>query len=376
MKLQRTTGVLTFHRCINYGSYWQARSLVEGLRARGHDPVLLDHHSRRVARAEWRCALQPSLPTSAARRDRLLYGIKALRFMAAIASLPRSARFSLENPADMQEYGLVVVGSDEVWSLRHPWYGGSGLFYGDGVRAHRLVSYAASFGSHNVWDGLEPAWADRLRRFDAISVRDENSWWMIRNALGVEPKLVLDPCLQFPIRAAGPWRGPAGPFVAVYGHSFSPAFVQEVRRWARSRRLPLVSIGYRNEWADRHWITAAPEDFAAFMARAEAVATNFFHGCVFALRNARPFVCESSWYRSIKVRDLMTAVGGERHLVTDETPAATYKSLLAEPLSQQILLRIEQLRGASEAYLNGLLGARWDAPGNSARTAVVGVAEV
>src|SRR5690349_8232637 len=39
-------GVLTFHRCINYGSYWQARCLVDGLRARGHDAVLLDHHSR------------------------------------------------------------------------------------------------------------------------------------------------------------------------------------------------------------------------------------------------------------------------------------------------------------------------------------------
>ena len=29
-------GVLTFHRCINFGSYWQARCLVEGLRSRGH----------------------------------------------------------------------------------------------------------------------------------------------------------------------------------------------------------------------------------------------------------------------------------------------------------------------------------------------------
>jgi hypothetical protein len=30
----RRVGVLTFHRCINYGSYWQARCLVEGLRKR------------------------------------------------------------------------------------------------------------------------------------------------------------------------------------------------------------------------------------------------------------------------------------------------------------------------------------------------------
>ena len=57
-------GVLTFHRCINYGSYWQARCLVEGLRARGLDAVLLDHDSPRANRAEWRCAFQPMLSQS------------------------------------------------------------------------------------------------------------------------------------------------------------------------------------------------------------------------------------------------------------------------------------------------------------------------
>src|SRR5437867_7124074 len=50
---QRKVGVLTFHHCINYGSYWQARCLVEGLRARGHDAVILDHRSRRADAAEW-----------------------------------------------------------------------------------------------------------------------------------------------------------------------------------------------------------------------------------------------------------------------------------------------------------------------------------
>ena len=48
----RRIGVLTFHRCINYGSYWQARCLTEGLRRRGHDAGLLDHRSARVNRAE------------------------------------------------------------------------------------------------------------------------------------------------------------------------------------------------------------------------------------------------------------------------------------------------------------------------------------
>jgi hypothetical protein len=272
--------------------------------------------------------------------------------------LPRSPRFSLEHPAGAEAYDLVVVGSDEVWNLRHPWYGGCALFYGDGVRARRLVSYAASFGGYSAWEGLEPAWAERLRRFESISVRDENSWWMVRNVLGLEPVLVLDPCLQFPVPLEGRWRGPQQPFVAVYGHSFTPTFAQQVRRWARRRGLPLVSIGYRNEWADVHWITAGPQDFASFMARAAAVATNFFHGCVFALRNARPFVCESSSYRSIKVRGLMEAVGGERHLVTHEASAATYDALLDSPLDPEIVRRIDGLRRASEAYLDRVTGTR------------------
>jgi hypothetical protein len=357
MKLLHRTGVLTFHRCINYGSYWQARCLVEGLRARGHDAVLLDHQSKRVAKAEWQCALEPLLPVHSPPKDRLLYAVKALRFMRAFASLPRSQRFLLEDPTGIDEYELVVVGSDEVWNLWHPWYGRCGLFYGDGLKARRLVSYAASFGNQSVWQGLDQEWADLLRRFESISVRDENSWWMIKHFVGIEPELVLDPCLQFSVPLEGAWHGPREPFVAVYGHSFSPGFAEQVRRWARAHKLPTVSIGYRNAWADRHWMTAGPRDFAHFMARAEAVATNFFHGCVFSLRNGRPFVCEGSQYRSIKVHDLMAALGGERHLVSDETPGAAYDALLGSPLEPEIARRIAALRQVSEAYLDRVAGA-------------------
>jgi Polysaccharide pyruvyl transferase len=355
MKPQRKMGVLTFHRCINYGSYWQARCLVEGLRARGHDTTIVNHDSWRITIAEWKCGFRPVLPTSVPTRDYILYGVKMLKFFRTSASLPRSARFALEKPADMESFDLVVVGSDEVWNLRHPWYGGCALFFGTGVRARRLASYAASFGNYDASHGLEQTWASRLRDFASISVRDENSRSIIKTALGLEPELVLDPCLQFRPRPEGRWRGPRRPFVAVYGHNFSEAFSREVRRWAKSRGHLLVSLGYRNAWADRQWITADPHDFAHFIAQANAVATNFFHGCVFALRYAKPLVCESSPYRSVKVQNLMATVGGERHLVSEDTPAATYDARLGEPVAPGILHRIDCLRRRSEAYLDNVL---------------------
>ncbi|HYE38024.1 polysaccharide pyruvyl transferase family protein [Methylocaldum sp.] len=353
---QPRTGILTFHRCVNYGSYWQVRCLVEGLRSRGHDAVIVDHDSWRINLAEWKCALRPVLPTPVPSKDYLLYGLKLIKFARAVSSLPRSPRFALERAADMESFDRVVVGSDEVWNLIHPWYGGCSLFFGASVRARRLVSYAASFGNYDASNGLEPVWADQLRRFEAISVRDENSRSIIKNALGFEPELVLDPCLQFMPEPEGPWRGPHRPFVAVYGHNFSETFGREVRRWARSRGYPLISLGYRNDWADSQWITAGPRRFAHGIAQAKAVATNFFHGCVFALRYAKPFVCESSPYRYTKVQNLMETVGGEKHLVVKDTPALVYDARLSEPLDPDMLDRIDRLRRASGDYLDHALG--------------------
>jgi hypothetical protein len=352
-----TVGVLTFHRCINYGSYWQARCLVEGLRARGHDAVLLDHDSRRVNHLEWRCALRPVLPTPVPPSDRALYRRKIHAFFEAFSALPLSRRFSLEDPADMESFDAVVVGSDEVWNLRHPWYGGHHLFFGGGVRAPRTVSYAASFGSWEAREGLEPHWADRLRGFDSLAVRDENSRALIRSALELEPELTLDPCLQFELPPLRTESEPIerGRYAAVYGHNFSGWFAREVRRWARSRGLRLVSVGYRNDWADEQWLDAGPHDFAGLMAGAEAVATNFFHGCVFALRNATPFACELSPYRSAKIRDLLAQLGGQRHLVAEDTPAASYDARLEQPVEPQVLRAIERLRGTGDAYLEAAL---------------------
>lgn len=347
-------GVLTFHRCINYGSYWQARCLVEGLRGAGHDAELLDHDCPDVRRAEWRCAFQPELPRRTPRADYRLYAGKARRFLSAFDALPQSRRFPLARPEQAGEYDAVLVGSDEVWNFRHPWYGSQPIFFGQGLKSDRVIAYAASFGNHDAADGIHPDWAERLRGFAAISVRDDNSRRLVAQGLGEEPALVLDPCLQFPPPEAE-GRPPQG-YVALYGHSFPGWFQSAIRAWADERKLPLVSIGYRNDWADTQRIDIGPEQFSELIGSAAAVATNFFHGCVFALHHRRPFVCAPSAYRFNKVRDLTRELNAEHHLASEETPAETYAELLEAPLDPAIGARIDTLRARSSAYLEAALG--------------------
>lgn len=348
-------GVLTFHRSINYGSYWQARCLVEGLQARGHQVELLDHDCPCIQRAEYECALQPELPRQTSSAHLRSYAAKARKFDRAVAALPLSAGFPMHNPERAPPYDAIVVGSDEVWNFRHPWFGSHPIFFGDGLKAERFVSYAASFGNHRADDGIHPNWARKLDRFSSLSVRDRNSARLVEAGTGRRPATVLDPVLQFPASAATARPRDAGDYALVYGHGF-PDWIQcRVRNWADARKLRLVSVGYANDWADEQRIDADPAEFAELVAGAAAVVTNFFHGCVFALVNGKPWLSSPSAYRSIKIPDLAALLGAERRLVDEHTPAAKFSELLDTPVFTDVTSRISDLREHSHAYLDAAL---------------------
>jgi hypothetical protein len=347
-------GVLTFHKCINYGSYWQARCLVEALRARGHDAELLDHDCECIRRAEVRCALQPKLPERTPPHELKTYAEKTRRFIEAIARLPLSRRFSLHEPEAAREYDAIVVGSDEVWNFRHPWYGSKPIFFGEGLKAGRLVSYAASFGNHSAWHGIHPAWARKLRRFSALSVRDENSWHLVRGGTKREPELVLDPCLLFPGSAKVPARKSVD-YAVVYGHGFPPWLRRLARRWSSRSGVRLVSIGYSNDFADEQHVAVGPMEFARLMSGASAVITNFFHGCVFALLNGKPWATVPSDYRSIKIPDLTAMLGAEHRLVDERADDTDMADLLETPVQPSVESRVDELRARSNAYLDAAL---------------------
>lgn len=354
-KARARVGVLTFHRCINYGSYWQARCLVEGLARLGLDAVLLDHQSARVKRREWVNAFRPTLPTPSLAEDRPLYRRKLRLFLEAFDStLPLTPPFPLEDPGAAGAFDAVVVGSDEVWNFRHPWYSGKPIFFGEGLKTERRIAYAASFGNHDAASGVGDEWVERLQRFSALSVRDENSRGLIAGALGRDPPVVLDPCLQFADVAARPTAPQTGEIV-IYGHSFPDWLIAAVRAFAHQVQAPLVSFGYRNDWADVQRIDEGPEAFARTMGGAGAVVTNFFHGCVFATINGRPFVSALSDYRTNKVSDLLNRLGLASRLMRPDSSAADYAQALSRGPDTETERRLRELRAASGEFLNTAL---------------------
>jgi hypothetical protein len=348
----KRVGILTFHRCINYGAYWQVRSLTDYFRSEGHDVQVLDYRSKRYFSKELQHALRPFRP--APKTDVFRFLLKTVKFIRAQQRMDRTPMFSLHSPPNFSDYDLVVVGSDEVWNLRHPWLGGVPLFFGERLAPKQLVSYAASFGNHDSAAGLTPEWISRLRRFDQISVRDSNSFELIDRHLGQTPALVLDPCLLHSSAEVGPAHPAARPYVLVYGNRYCPEFIKATRDWATRQNLRIVSVGYRNEWTDESLISAGPHDFVRLYREASAVATTYFHGCVFALKHRRPFVAQLSDYRANKVRGLLTLLGAS-HRIFDPANPENVAALLSTPVERTVTETIDRIRSASSAFLNKCL---------------------
>ena len=295
-------GVLTFHRCINYGSLLAGPLPGRGASRHGHRAVLLDHRSRagRTLRSgAARCSRRN--PASTPPADRRIYGRKT-----GVSSMPsircRVAAFALDNPRDMPALRRGRDRQRRGLELRAPL-----------VRATtRSSSAKASRRAPGRLCGQlrQPPGAPRraahraaaLRRFRCDLgarrqfARPDRAVTRRRAGAGARPlPAVPPPCGRIARRD----DDPASPS-RVYGHSFSAGSPSGARAWARRHGLRLVSIGYRNDWADAQWLDRRSHDFARFIALAAAVATNFFHGCVFALRNGKPFVCEQSPYRATR----------------------------------------------------------------------------
>jgi len=96
-------------------------------------------------------------------------------------------------------------------------------------------------------------------------------------------------------------------------------------------------------------------DFSEAMAGARAVVTNFFHGCVFALLNGKPWVTAPSDYRAIKIPDLAALLGTEHRIVDEESPASLVSELLDVPVEARVMDRIEELRASSDEFLDEAL---------------------
>ena len=320
-------GTLTFHSVPNYGALLQTFALQTALEGLGYQACVMDrwldaHNSSvrgpfkrgiiRGAVVFIGCFLAGCAKFSEARRR-----LRTYRFIHKEIHLT-PYHFLAWGDLKGKDLGIdcVVVGSDQVWRCWETV--GPEVFLLEGAPANlKAISYAASLGMTAVPQEWIPTFKRGLKRFSAISVR-ENSAVEALKAIGTTATEVLDPTLLIPKERWEAWQPPkratGKPKLVCYlffedWPKIYPILVRFAKRMDCDVELFSVenpcnfptswkrAVQHFKFWLWRHrpspvrfHISAGPKEFVNAIAEATWVATVSFHGLMFSTifeRNVR-----------------------------------------------------------------------------------------
>lgn len=200
-------GILSMQRIANYGSFLQAYGLKHILEEFGCNVQFVDYHKGNTI---------ISCNTGTGIKRKILKAIETLKcdapFIERIHFIQYKKNYAVnyypylgitEKMNYNPELDMLIIGSDEVFNCiqDNTNVGFSPELFGQANKAKRLISYAASFGNTTIEklknyhiDSEVGSW---LEKFDALSVRDNNSGSIVRQLTGKEVKYHLDPVLVY-----------------------------------------------------------------------------------------------------------------------------------------------------------------------------------
>lgn len=350
-------GVLTFHEALNPGSFFQASATMRLMHKMGHDAVIINY-------------TKPSHqfhPASLFYRPRTFFRLfQNLRILSKYQKFRVRQRTKMELTPEMHSaeelakhrFDLVIVGSDIVWNFQRENTGHDPIYFGHGVNAKRLISYAPSFGAVSV-DAEIPEWVrSGLIKFDALSVRDENSRELVRRACGREAVIVVDPTMlvDFSMDAVDPRVKAPYFLVYAFGEGLTKDVISQTRQLSRRMGLNTLSVIYENHWCNQNLIALGPFQWLGYLQNAQYVMTSTFHGTIFSIKSRQKFAVCMNVHIDNKVRPLLAKLGLSDRIITPENPL---DSILQRPIDYDTVhAKMEAMVGQSRKFLEDAIAGK------------------
>lgn len=294
----KKVGIITFHRAVNYGACLQAYALKETLSNLGVAVEIIDYRSRDVEDI-YRQAIRKGAGIKTILKNILTWSVQKKRNQAFLLFLEnnvlckgaKSIYQTEELEALNQKYDIFISGSDQVWSPLC--IANDKAYMLDFVRDEsKKYSYAASFGVVNEQYMSNEEIKQLLRSYAFHSVREQKGIEILHDMLGESVKKNtaqhVDPTflLEKDKWTALTHRVEKDKYVFVYSLSMPNEIIEYAEKIAAVKHLQVKCFTLNNLFAMLHpnkVITGSPVDFLSYIANAEYVVTNSFHGTAFSI---------------------------------------------------------------------------------------------
>lgn len=372
-------GICTcYHDNPNYGGQLQAFALQHILTEMGHD-VLLIPYKLNLTKHRVRVFVHSSAPQLTrffkerlSRRkwvaDDHLRSLNARRldmFRAFERSIPHCKLVDtagLFNVAD--QFDAFIVGSDQVWNPE----GWNPYYLLEFVPDTKIkLSYAASMVNRNLTQRESKRLHSALASYRGISLREPGAVPVVNSLMSprrVPAQAHVDPTILLSGKA---WEKALGipeerflsePYAFIYFARKTSDEFRNAISWCRQRRIkPVVTtlgcpLDHEVIEAVAPYIDLPPSRWIHAVRDAEAVITDSFHGCSFAVNFDKPLcaITRGASGNDERIPHLLRMVGREDCITAGED------SIAVKPCSSPSSTSFVRERERSFSYLRGVLG--------------------
>ncbi len=365
-------GILTLELVSNYGGVLQAFALYHTLERMGHEPCLIS--TRKLKEPK----LKKRIKWFVSRCIEWVFPLYITYQTSKDGSRKNFIRFINEKlpnkiyPTDLKqlngEFDALVVGSDQVW--RPVFSEDVRMFFLDfamDFKHVKRIAYAASFGLPDLkddeWrDGYIDECATMLKKFDAVSVRENDAVDICKNRFGFEnAKWVLDPTMllaptdylqEVPVATKGKFVN-----YILDMDSTKEAIISTIEKTMGTKTIYLKDeievshqrpLKFKQHRSIESWLTE--------IASAEFVFTDSFHGCVFCIIFNKPFAVRLNAQRgNARFNSLMQLYGLQDRMVKN---AEDVEKVMALPIDWETVN--EKRHQMIEKSIGFLRNALWN----------------
>lgn len=334
----KKVGIMSMQRIANYGSFLQAYALKQLLEELGCKVEFVDYHIGTPVidgdadnKNKYVRKIEKGFETFKYKAP-FLHKLAFIRYKQSFAQkymplLGITAEMNYNPTVD-----CLVIGSDEVFNCiqKNANVGYSLELFGKDNNAKKLITYAASFGNTTLEKLRKYKKADEvgalLKKFDAISVRDENSGAIVKQLTGKRLVYNLDPVLTYDYMNCCdkiPQLQSDEKYLILYAYAgrISNEEADWISAYAKKKDLKVYAIGGIQKCADR-FVDCSPFEVLAYFKNAEEVITDTFHGSIFSVITHRPFTTlirksvGNSYGNEEKLSDLLNRLGLTERMTT------------------------------------------------------------
>lgn len=234
-------------------------------------------------------------------------------FLDAYDLIPHTEKITLQNK-EKYYFNKIFLGSDIIWDYSMEVFNFDPMLFGVGLEGE-INAYAASFGTVCETAKIPQYVKDAIEKMKYISVRDQNSARIVQNITGISPEVVLDPAWLWDFKNdPNIVRPKEKNYILVYGQDFTPQFLENLIRYARSYRKAIIALDCNNDsyqWCDKLIGQAElhPFEWIGYFQFADSVATSTFHGITFSLIFHKPLAFCKTDFIMAKIDVFLKEIG-------------------------------------------------------------------